>query len=146
MLSKGEHSMITTTKRVEFCYGHFLPDYDGKCKRLHGHNAVLEVTVKRGMNGYLSGGVFGEKEEHYPGMVLDFGILKAAMKEVTEQLDHYTLNNIEGFPSPPTAENMVKWIAVELQQCMPRPVKVVEVRVSETPDSWATWTDKCNCG
>ena len=32
--------MYLVTKRIEFCYGHRLLDYDGVCKHPHGHNAV----------------------------------------------------------------------------------------------------------
>src|SRR5688572_28648265 len=34
--------MYSVTKRIEFCYGHRLLDYDGICKHPHGHNAVAE--------------------------------------------------------------------------------------------------------
>ena len=34
--------MYLVTKRIEFCYGHRLLDYDGVCKHPHGHNAVAE--------------------------------------------------------------------------------------------------------
>ena len=35
--------MYSVTKRVEFCYGHRLLDYDGPCRHPHGHNAVVEI-------------------------------------------------------------------------------------------------------
>jgi len=38
--------MYSVTKRIDFCYGHRLLDYDGICKHLHGHNAVAEVEVQ----------------------------------------------------------------------------------------------------
>ena len=38
--------MYLVTKRIEFCYGHRLLDYDGICKHPHGHNAVVEVDVR----------------------------------------------------------------------------------------------------
>ena len=33
------------TKVIDFCYGHRLLKYDGKCKNLHGHNGVLEIDI-----------------------------------------------------------------------------------------------------
>ena len=33
--------MYLVTKRIDFCYGHRLLDYDGVCKHPHGHNAVV---------------------------------------------------------------------------------------------------------
>ena len=38
--------MYLVTKRIEFCYGHRLLDYDGVCKHPHGHNAIVEVEVR----------------------------------------------------------------------------------------------------
>ena len=39
-------AMYAVTKRIEFCYGHRLLDYDGVCKHPHGHNAVAEIEVR----------------------------------------------------------------------------------------------------
>ena len=38
--------MYLVTKRIDFCYGHRLLDYDGICKHPHGHNAIVEVDVR----------------------------------------------------------------------------------------------------
>ena len=38
--------MYLVTKRIEFCYGHRLLDYDGVCKHPHGHNAIAEIDVR----------------------------------------------------------------------------------------------------
>jgi 6-pyruvoyltetrahydropterin/6-carboxytetrahydropterin synthase len=38
--------MYSVTKKIEFCYGHRLLDYDGICKHPHGHNAVAEIEVR----------------------------------------------------------------------------------------------------
>ena len=40
--SRTVHSseLSSVTKRIEFCYGHRLLDYDGICKHPHGHNAA----------------------------------------------------------------------------------------------------------
>jgi 6-pyruvoyl-tetrahydropterin synthase len=40
--------MYSVTKKIEFCYGHRLLDYDGICKHPHGHNAVAEIEVRSG--------------------------------------------------------------------------------------------------
>ena len=37
--------MYSVTKRIDFCYGHRLLEYDGVCKHPHGHNAVAEIEV-----------------------------------------------------------------------------------------------------
>ena len=38
--------MYSVTKRIDFCYGHRLLDYDGVCKHPHGHNAIAEIEVR----------------------------------------------------------------------------------------------------
>ena len=40
--------MYSVTKRIDFCYGHRLLDYDGICKHPHGHNATAEIEVRTG--------------------------------------------------------------------------------------------------
>ncbi len=40
--------MYSVSKRIEFCYGHRLLDYDGVCKHPHGHNAVAEIEIRTG--------------------------------------------------------------------------------------------------
>ena len=43
--------MYSVTKRIDFCYGHRLLDYDGICKHPHGHNAVAEIDLDTGEGG-----------------------------------------------------------------------------------------------
>ncbi|MEM0381852.1 MAG: 6-carboxytetrahydropterin synthase [Nitrososphaerota archaeon] len=60
-------------KSLSFDYAHFLPDIE-KCASIHGHTASLDVEV------------VGEKTG--PGLVVDFGVLKRAAREVISELDH----------------------------------------------------------
>ena len=39
-------NVCPVTKRIDFCYGHRLLDYDGVCKHPHGHNASVEIEVR----------------------------------------------------------------------------------------------------
>ncbi len=130
--------MLTATKRMKFCYGHTLVGYDGKCARMHGHNAVLEVTVKGGPSPDGAGSEYYQLlSERYPKMVLDFAILKEAIqKEVIDILDHQFLNPIIGYH--PTAEKTAVWIWWRLSEVFGS--SLVEIRLSETDDSWVTLT------
>ena len=38
--------MYSVTKRIDFCYGHRLLNYNGKCRNLHGHNGKAVVTLE----------------------------------------------------------------------------------------------------
>lgn len=100
--------MYTITKRIEIAGAHFLDlPYDSPCKRLHGHNWIIEVEISC-------------ETLTKSGMVMDFKCLKEAMERVIkEPFDHQHLNNVfenMNFENMnPTAENLAKWIADELQ-------------------------------
>ena len=68
--------MYLVTKRIEFCYGHRLLDYDGICKHPHGHNAVVEVDVRTDRLDSRN-------------MVVDFSDIKRIVKGwIDRELDH----------------------------------------------------------
>ena len=68
--------MYLVTKRIDFCYGHRLLDYDGICKHPHGHNAVVEVDVRT-----------DRLDER--NMVADFSDIKRIVKGwIDRELDH----------------------------------------------------------
>jgi len=48
-------AMYSVTKKIEFCYGHRLLDYDGICKHPHGHNAIAEIEVRQDLLGDAEG-------------------------------------------------------------------------------------------
>lgn len=77
-----------------FSASHFLPNYDGKCENLHGHNYKVTVTIQ------------GEVQPN--GMVLDFKKIKDIVSEnAIDKLDHTNLNDLLENPS---AENTAIWI------------------------------------
>ena len=68
--------MYLVTKRIEFCYGHRLLDYDGICKHPHGHNAVAEIDVRTDSLDSRN-------------MVADFSDIKRLVKGwIDRELDH----------------------------------------------------------
>lgn len=86
-------------KEFEFDAAHYLPQYNGKCERLHGHTYKLVVKVK------------GTPD--HEGMVIDFTKLKALVKEkVVDHLDHQLLNDI--IPNP-SAECISLWVWNQLK-------------------------------
>ena len=71
--------MYKVTKRLTFCYGHRLMDYDGKCRVPHGHNGVVEIELE------------AEGLDHR-GMVYDFSEIKSAVQTwLDQELDHRML-------------------------------------------------------
>ncbi|MBQ0050920.1 MAG: 6-carboxytetrahydropterin synthase QueD [Treponema sp.] len=94
--------------RVEtsFAAAHFLRDYHGKCENLHGHNYKVYVHVQ------------GNKLDE-GGMLLDFTILKKALKSVCEKIDHTNLNDLAFFDQNPSAERIATYIYNQLVEQIP---------------------------
>lgn len=82
---------------ADFAAAHFLRDYNGKCENLHGHNYKVYAHV-RGFQ--LNEG----------GMLIDFSLLKGALKAVCKKLDHKNLNDMYYFEQNPSAERIALFI------------------------------------
>ena len=132
--------MYSVTKRIDFCYGHRLLDYDGVCKHPHGHNAVAEIEVRTDSLDPRN-------------MVVDFSDIKRLVKGwIDRELDHKMILRHDdplvaplqrlGEPiylldSNPTVERIARLIFdISRQEHLP----VVRVTVWETPTSWATYS------
>jgi len=103
-------------REFSFDASHFLPEYKGKCERVHGHTYRLIVEV--------------EGEPDKSGMVMDFSELKDAVNDaVMEKLDHSNLNEI--FENP-TAEEIAEWIFKKLGKRIP----VCSVKLYEGLGKW----------
>ena len=100
---------------------HFLPDYDGPCKNLHGHTWKIEVLIASDQLDSL-------------GMVADFQVMKKKLKEFLQPLDHVCLNDLPHFKKfSPTTEHLAKYVYDEFaKQCRPLKLKHVRVWESET--------------
>ena len=108
-----------------FAAAHFLSDYHGKCENLHGHNYQVWVSAE------------GKKLDS-GGMLIDFGVLKKALKVVFSQLDHKLLNDIPFFNDNPSAERIAEFIYLELKKILPDgPIAMIEV--AETEKNVATF-------
>ena len=114
-------------KSFSFCYAHYLPDYDGKCSQLHGHNSRVEVTIQEDFEL--------KPRRPYQSMVVDFGELKQVVNTILERLDHKCLNDV--IHGPPTAENIAFYIGREISLNPKIGAGLKRVRVYETDDSYA---------
>ena len=131
--------MYTVSRRIEFCYGHRLVNYEGKCRHLHGHNglAVVELSAE-GLDG--------------KDMVVDFSEIRDRIKNwIDENLDHRlvlskddpALGALKELGEPvyvvdgnPTAEAMAKLI-FDKSRALGLPVTKVDLW--ETPNCFATY-------
>ncbi|SEO29982.1 6-carboxytetrahydropterin synthase QueD [Propionispora vibrioides] len=122
--------MFELTIIVDFEAAHHIPDYPGKCCRLHGHNWKVEVSVKGNQLNTL-------------GMLIDFKELKAEVQAIIGKLDHFYLNEIEPFCRiSPTAENIAKYIYDELANHagLAETVTVASVKVWESAHSAVSYS------
>ncbi len=120
---------VSVTKEFSFAYAHRLPNHPGKCRRLHGHTGLAQVTV--------TGPVDPET-----GMVIDFGDLETMWKELLKDtLDHSYLNDIRPQLETPTAENLASFIFDVCSIAINRGERrVSSVRVYETPTNFAEFS------
>jgi 6-pyruvoyltetrahydropterin/6-carboxytetrahydropterin synthase len=90
--------MYEVTIRKSFSAAHILKEIGGKCEDLHGHNFIVEVTVK--------GESLTEED-----LLIDFRDLKKWTNEILEQLDHKYLNETEIFKGMnPSSERIARYI------------------------------------
>jgi 6-pyruvoyltetrahydropterin/6-carboxytetrahydropterin synthase len=80
-----------------FDAAHWLRNYPGKCRNLHGHRFNFQVVIETG--------------ELKNGMAIDFVDIKKGLLQVEQILDHQYLNEITPFEvENPTAEGLAKYI------------------------------------
>ena len=112
-----------------FDSAHFLKDYQGKCKNLHGHRWRVIITI-------CSNALKKDKQTH--GMLVDFGDLKDSLKPKTKQALLEENFHIEEVPFRPTAENFSRYFFERLKQAG---FPVYEATVYETPNNCASYRE-----
>lgn len=142
---------VHITKRYEWDMGHRLgKGYNSRCKNCHGHRYQAEMT--------FDCGAFDPYD-----MVVDFGEIKRVCGAwIDENIDHAMLvysadaplleflqtegnrHHVVDFNT--TVENITPWLAQKLQEAVDsvpdlnrRGVRLVELKVNETPNGWAVW-------
>jgi 6-pyruvoyltetrahydropterin/6-carboxytetrahydropterin synthase len=104
--------MFELMVKDEFASAHNLRDYKGKCEHLHGHNYLVEAYFKR-------------RDLQANGLAVDFNVLKAALRAMTDQLDHKYLN--EDVPFFKTNNTSAENLAVFIYEGLKNSVKDAEV-------------------
>ena len=131
--------MYRVTEIADFCYGHRLLRYKGKCDHLHGHNGRVEIEL-------------ASPSLNEQSMVVDFSDISRIVKEwIDQNLDHRMLLHRDDplvavlkkhdeplflMDSDPTAEAIAKVI---FDYAMSRGLRVSKVRLWETPGSVASY-------
>ena len=116
--------MFEVKVETHFSSAHHLLNYKGKCENMHGHNWKVEVTA------------CGNKLDE-SNILIDFKVLKKAVNEIMDYLDHKDLNELEEFKNEsPSSEFIAKFIYKKIKE---RINQVSRVDVWETPTSRASY-------
>jgi 6-pyruvoyltetrahydropterin/6-carboxytetrahydropterin synthase len=132
--------MFRVTQHIDFCYGHRLLNYEGKCRFLHGHNGQAVITLT------------GDRLDAR-GMLVDFTDIKRSLRTwIDDCLDHRMILHRDDPALPflieqceplhvisanPTAENLAKLIfEFAIRQGLP----VQDVVLWETSKSFAGYS------
>lgn len=134
-----EPAVYHVTCQIDFCYGHRLLNYSGKCRHLHGHNGRAVISI-------------GAEKLDQRGMVLDFTDIKREISTwIDEHLDHRMILNESDavipylrelgeplflLPENPTAENIARLI---FEAAVQRGFPIETVQLWETPRCFATY-------
>ena len=135
--------MHTCTRKLEFDAAHRLIAHETKCANVHGHRYVVEVTC-------------ATEALDKVGRVIDFGEIKRIFGGwIDENLDHTIILNSSDtklielcnqinkkpvfvVPFEPSAEYLVAFLLKQANEVLkPVGVKVVHMRLYETPNGWA---------
>lgn len=133
--------MFRVSREIDFCYGHRLLNYDGKCRHLHGHNGRAVITLEA-------------SSLDHRGMVFDFSDIKLVVSSwIDDNLDHRMILNKKdpavevlrelGEPlylleTNPTAENIAKLI---FEYTRDHGFPILQCQLWETPRCCATYSE-----
>lgn len=132
--------MYVLDTEASFDAAHFLTNYEGKCKNIHGHRWRVVLSICG---------------DPINGMVVDFNVIKKDLKELCDYFDHTFIVEKDSLrkevfdllsedfvlrvvPFRTTAENFSKYFYDELS----KKYKVLEVCVYETPNNCARYVCK----
>ena len=112
-----------------FDAAHYLPNYHGKCEKLHGHRFKVVARLEA-----------GRLDE--AGLACDFAQLKQHLREVLAQFDHTCLNDVPPLDKiGPSSEHIAATIYDALQSRLSSsPVKLVDVEVWESPTTGVAYS------
>lgn len=137
--------MYYITTEASFDAAHFLRNYKGKCRNIHGHRWKILVKIK---NSALL------KDKQNEGMVTDFKDLKKDLNEIADRFDHTLIYERDSLKPEllkllreeefalsevdfrPTAENFSKYIYEAMQE---KGYQIAEAVVYETPKNCASY-------
>ena len=140
-----DNSVVTCTRRFQFCSGHRVHLHESKCNHVHGHNYVILVTAIAPVLDNLGRVIdFGEIKEKLGTWIdenWDHGMILFQNDPLAACWGHDPLLNQKHFimPSNPTAENMALFLLHNVCPVLFKDSHVVinKVTVWETENCYA---------
>ena len=108
--------LLTLHTKLFIDSAHYIKNYKGNCKNIHGHTWLIELWFK-GDSTY----------KNKLGILVDFKIVNL----IKDRLDHQFLNHILNFN--PTAENLTEYLYNSIKKIIHKKVEL-KVRVYENID------------
>ncbi len=121
--------MYVISAQAHYDSAHWLENYEGKCKHLHGHRYVVEAAL-------------ASDTLDKSGIAFDFKDLKKELRALADELDHACLNDLPQFEGVSTsAEVQAKYFFDALTDRLPGEMAagLQYVRIWETPTQWALY-------
>lgn len=111
-----------------FAAAHNLKEFRGKCENLHGHNWKVEVVLRG-------------KSLETNGILVDFGEIKAEVRQALEEMDHKYLNELPFFSTNnPSSENIARFLFEKLSTKFNTSARrLYSVTAWESEDACATY-------
>ena len=112
-----------------FDAAHYLPDYHGKCEKLHGHRFKVVARVEAaGLD--------------QTGLAYDFAEMKRHLGQVLARFDHTCLNDVSPLDTlGPSSENIAATVYDALRPSFAgTAVRLVTVEVWESPTTGVAYS------
>ena len=112
-----------------FDAAHYLPDYHGKCEKLHGHRFKVVARLEAA-------------KLDDSGLAYDFAQLRQHLREVLARFDHACLNEVSPLDKiGPSSENIAATVYEALQPRLASSLaKLVSVEVWESPTAGVSYS------
>ena len=119
-VTETEPAIVELEKTFRFEAAHHLPNVeaDHRCARVHGHSYTITIRV--------TGPVDPDK-----GWLMDFNHIGDSVGPWIEQLDHRSLNDIEGLENP-TTEVLAVWLWDRVVRQLPQLDAIIVAETERT--------------
>jgi 6-pyruvoyltetrahydropterin/6-carboxytetrahydropterin synthase len=96
--------MYEVTVKKSFSAAHLIKEIGGKCEELHGHNFLVEISVKA-------------ESLNSEGLLIDFRVVKRWTEEILDKLDHKYLNELDCFQDMnPSSEQIARFLYNQINE------------------------------